>query len=491
MLEKIHQLHGVHAALVALLLGFFSSVGFAQGQSASFPELLFKEREYLRAIIYLEKQANLSASDTNLLAESLYAVGRLKEAREYFLKLLSTSQDQVERQRLEQRIFSIYIRLNDFDAAKKSFAAYQNNYQIIPPMMQYAMGKMFFDYQYYVAAKDIFNLIPKNNEFFIRARYLLASISIDRNSLKSSIALYKEIEEAPTVSVEDYTIKQMAIMAQARLYADGRRDDIAADVYEKVDVAGAMGDKATAELIKILLTRAEMARNGEGKFASLGLVQRENIEKEAVARGYRALARYRKFSSVDWQKPELAVVMAELYVKNKRYAEARLFYDSFIGHYRTLYTELQKVDQSSVVWPYFKINARENFVIEGVPSSLVQKIPELSAALALKKHIEENARIIERISELDGKRGSALKFEQQETVRAYEALIVSLQRTIKKAVATIINDRVLAEVEFKRAELALAEMEDLKKQLDANRQFQTNTVNEFDSKLPKLEGGSL
>ncbi len=488
MLKKIHQLYSVY-----ILLSFLGTHLYAQSPApkAEFAQILFNQRDYLRAIIYLENKASLSANETTLLAESLYASGRLKEALSYFEKLLGSEQRPAKQREIEQRIFVIYVKMNDFGKVKTSFEAYRDKYNEASPLMNYAMGKMLFDRGNYEASQNILKLIPKKNEFFMRARYLIAVSRIDNLSLKESIELYKEIEKAPIISVEDYSVQQMAILSQARLYSDGKREDLAADVYERADVSGPMGERASAELIKTLLTRADMAQNGEGKFEKLSLSQRIDIEQQAISRAARALERYRKVAEVTVEKPELYAMMALLYAKSKRYDEARISYATFIGHYRTLYEQLLKEDQNTLLWPYFKINSTASSPIKGVPLSLFQSSPEFGEALYLKKHIEDNAAVLERISELDKKRAASLRIEHQNNVRIYEEFVLSAQKAIKKSLASLINDKVLADAEFKRAELALAEMQDLQKQIDVTRQFQSKTITQFERELPELEGGPL
>lgn len=460
-------------------------------------EVLFTRANYGYVASLLENRQELKETQRFILAESLFRLGRLKEAQASYQGLLSSA-DEALKQKVHARLFQIVLIEDDVKGAINLFNDYKKLYKKTPPMMNYALGKALYDKNYKDQALIVLNLVPKGNEFYIRAQYLIATLTIDKGSLKKSIELYGAIEKEKPISVEDYSIRDMAILAQARIYGDAGREDLAAAAYERVPLTGAYGDSATVELLKTLIMRGEMAFNAEGKYAKLSEATRQRITREAFGRASRAVERYRKNSKIDWQKPELHALMALLYVKSQRYDEGRVAYKELIEHYRPIYENLVETKDNETPWPIFALNFEQPGVpmkslFSGVPDRLLKPIDEIQNLLSLKSSIEEKRRHLNKLlasgfdnSELEKAKNNQLIIEKK-----YENLVKARQKNINLLVAQGINE-VIAQAEFRRAELAQSEMRDLKIQLEANRNFQTKKNNDFDKDLLELDkGGSL
>jgi tetratricopeptide (TPR) repeat protein len=403
--------------------------------------------------------------------------------------------------RISARIFDATLRTGNLKDAISRYETYRKQYKNLPLSMHYALGKALFDAGLVGKASNLLRLIPKGNELYIRARYLMATSGIDKRSAKESIKLYKLIEDSPAVSVEDHALKQMAILAQARIYLDANRDDLAAKTYERVLLTGPVGETATIEVVRTLISRAEQALYNEGKFARLSEPRRKRVEALAIQRAMAAIDRYRKVTEIDWRKPELHTLMSFLLVKSGRYDEARLAYAELIEHYRPIYQRLMETEaENASVWPYFKLDFEDRPskkpLMADVPEALLKDIPELSVVVRLKHRIEESGRRLSLLLEgsaslLDNQNLELAKANHKTIVKEYESLVKSEQNNINKISAEVIN-KTLAEAEYRRAELALLEMRDLKKQLDVAREFQTKKITDFEDELPELnQGGSL
>jgi hypothetical protein len=67
-------------------------------------------------------------------------------------------------------------------------------------------------------------------------------------------------------------------------------------------------------------------------------------------------------------------------------------------------------------------------------------------------------------------------------------MVLKKQKAFKRAIADVIN-RALAEAEFKRADLVVREMADLRKQQDYVHEYQSQTIDAFEDNLKKLDEG--
>jgi hypothetical protein len=460
-------------------------------------ELLFQKKNYLGAWLWLKDADSPTLRGHLLVAESLFRLGRFKEAQAHYAKLLQLS-DESDKPSIYKRIFDSKLRAGDLQGAIAAYNEYKKQYEEVPALMHYALGKALFDAGERDRASKILLLVARG-ELYIRARYLIATIGIDSRPAEASINLYKEIEGLPTLCVEDHSIKPMAILAQARLYHDKKRDDLALKTYERVPLVGPMGETATIEQVRILIARAERALYREGAYAKASEEARLNSEREAIAKALSVIERYRKVSEIDWRKPELHTLMAFIFVKNRRYNEARLAYAELIDHYRALYRSLVDTKaENAQVWPAFllKTPAPNKLANAALPDELLKTIPEVRTILHLKREIEEreqrlelfleHAEVLAGTSELE-----LAKANQESLVKGYEALVKIAQNNINKKSALLINTT-LAEAEYRRGELSRLEMGDLKKQLDVNREFQSKKIDNFEKDLSKLDqGGSL
>lgn len=490
---------------VLVVLGMAGSCAHAEALNGNninvHAEVLFRKADYGHVALLLKNRQGLKDLELFILGESLFRLGRFNEAQARYQELLPSANAELK-QKLLARIYEITLTKGDLKGAITQFNEYKNLYKKTPPNMSYSLGKALYDADYKHQAINVLSVIPKGNEFYIRAQYLIATLTIDIGPLKKSLELYGALEKEAPISVEDYPIRDMAILAQARIYGDAQREDLAAAAYERVPLNGAYGEIATIELLKTLIMRGEMALNKEGKYAKLSEATRQRVTREAFGRALKAVERYRKVSEIDWQKPELHALMSLLYTKSQRYDEGRVAYQKLIEHYRPIYQNLLATKDEAQPWPIFTLNFEHpampvKSLFGGVPDDLLKPIAEIHKLLSLKSTIEEKRGHLNKLlaqrefNSFDNSELDRAKNNQEAIERGYENLVKNHQKNINLLVAQAINE-VLAEAEYRRAELALSEMRDLKIQFEANRDFQTKKNNDFDKDLLELDkGGSL
>lgn len=461
--------------------------------------IFFRQGDYEATLLLIGSQVQ-SQSLRWLAAESLFRLHRYDKARALYEKIEENDSDELERKKALIRIFESYLLSGDLKAALGSYKDFEKKYLSTSERMKYGLGKYLFDAGRYQEALPLFEAIPANSEFAMRARYLVATMGLDTRSDVDSIKLFADVAAMIPISVEDYGVKQMAILAEARLLADSKHYALAQAAYERVSLASPFAQIATAELIRFMMARAESASLGEGDFKDASLESRNHIEQNALSVALGAMERYRKSHEVGVKDPELMTLMASLLVRTRRYDEARIAFSELIDHYRPIEKKLRaSAAHEKKLWPSFALNENrkpgsidKDPLIQGVPAALLQGIPDVKKLLVLKDRIEENGRKLLRLneeSELAGrKNGPLLQAEAQQKgiIDAYKRVALAEQKELALKGADRI-DKMLAEAEYKRAELILLQMRDMKKQDDVVREFQSKAIKQYEKDLEKMD----
>ncbi len=461
----------------------------------------FRKHDYRTALLMLgDKIESLDA--LFIAAESNFRLDQFTAAARYFERIVETTKDPIELRKALIRLFDIDIRNKDVQSAVNRYVAYGKKYKNPPAIMRYSLGKVLFDEgsaadnaeraeEFFKRAATILRGIPKGNEFYMRARYIIAAMELGKKKPAQSVKEFGLIEKLKPVSAEDYSVRELAILAQARILAEAKREDLADQAYARVSLAGEFGETATIEAIRTMLARANEAQLGLGRFAKATPFKKQTVQSDALQKALDSVMRYRKVHEIDWHKPELLTLMSWLYVQTKRYADGRLAYDKLIGHYRPIYDELSKEATDNQVWPFFALDFERDLLaprniamIEGVPAVLMKNVPAIDEIKAMRNKIEADEKKLRNLESRAQEVASGLpqlqrdRAQQTAIVDAYNAMVQKKQLRIRKEIANNIN-QCLAEADFDRAALVVHEMRDLKKQQNVVHDFQTKKIEEF------------
>lgn len=461
----------------------------------------FRRHQYRLALQWLPE--DLADRDALWIkAESHFRLKQYKEAGAFFEQLYAESQDTLEKRKAAVRLFDVAISSNDTQDAINRYVAFGKEFKRTPAQMRYVLGKVLYDAGYNDRAEKILRGVTKGSEYYIRARYIVASIGLDKRKAAASAKFFKLIEDAKPVSVEDASVHQLAILAQGRIYVQSGREDLAEKAYMRVSLSSPFGETATIEWARAMIERAERARTGEGRFQKMSPYRRSLVEAAAVESAQRAIARYRDVAEIDWRKPELLTVMASVFVESRRYDEARLAYEELINHFRPIQERLADTTTEYGMLPYFALDfarsrsSRSSLsLVVGVPESMVHEMKDIKDILAVRRRIEEaeeNLRVLEdRAAELSQKSIDQVhgqRMTQEAIVIAYNQMVMNKQKKISARIATMLNDTI-AEAEFKRAELVISEMRDLKTQQKAITDYQSEKIDRFEKTLQEIDSG--
>ena len=350
-------------------------------------------------------------------------------------------------------------------------------------------------------AINILKQIPVNTDFSIRAKYILATVSVkdfSKKPLKTALKPFEEIDKMPIISVEDIVVKNKAILAKARIYAHRAMYEEALAAYE---VAGFSEEEIAFEAITVLLKKADDAAGSLGAYKKVDEKTRIFVESQALSKALDIIQKFRNQKEIDWLTPKIFTVMAHLYARSARYDEGRQVYDVLISNYKAIKLELVYLAKKSEnLLPLFDLSTSTSniFFVKDLPDYLLANKDDIEEILILKNRLLKSRENIEKISKNIAQ--NSVNYESLQTIiitqkqneEEYIKAAMNLQREALTNTAKDVNE-FLAQAEYQRADLAYLETQNLKKQLDTVWQYQTDSQDNFNKNIQELDknGGSL
>lgn len=494
--------------VVLLVLNFCACSSFLRPKSVAqfFAEPLVLEPQIAKARTHFRRNEFRLALDALqnkydddearlIAAESLYRLGQCRDAEPLYEQFARSGADAVVKRKAAIRLFDIEICEGDTSAAINRYVKFVKVFKNPSAQMRYALGLAMVASKYDDRAQKILSLIPEGSEYYLRARYIMYTLMLEKDGLQASLKNFSELEAVEPISVEDYVVHELVILAQGRIYNDLEREDLAAKAYERVSLTKSLGETATIEIIRSQLQRRQKARAGIGKYQKIPPAAREKIANEAVTVALAAISRFRKQHEITWQRSELLTLTAQVYVEVKRYEEARVMYEELINHCRPIYLALMADAPNEDIWPYFALdtNKERGAIVRGLPDQWIKDLPEIAEIDEFRNHYLENEIKLRELEENAGRSAKipeliAARQRQADMAAAYKTMVIKNQPALRSAIAAIINDR-LAEADFKRPELVVLEMKDLEKQEAVVHEFQNEKLNLLEQDLRKLDQG--
>lgn len=478
---------------LALLMGF-GSTEVASKTSEPLEELsgsLSSARTYFRRHEYRKALSSLTAPDDDqsllISAESYFRLGEYAQSKKYFEEFQAQSTDPLDKKKVAIRLFDVELLAGNIDSALKSYEVYQERYQV-PARMAYALGKALFDRKDFEKAKDVLDGIGKDNEYSLRASYILSALEIGLKDPRELLKMFNEIENALVISVEDHAVHDLAILAQARILVDMGREDLAESVYSRVSTKSGYFAEATYELASAWVSLAERAQAGLGSFKDQSDFSRQLTYEKALDSALAAVKRFQKLYQVDWRMPKLSALMADLLVKSKRYEEAKVAYDKLFEHYDAVREKL-KTDE---LWSTLSLSSdTPGLIFEDVPAEIMSS-NEAKDLFLLRTRLldsQESIKRLEELSKINGINSPALKKAwslQKSLEESYRLLALEKQKGLSEKLIARLN-RELTEAEFKRAQMVLAQNRDIEKQLRVVEEYQAKKTRLFESSLKAID----
>ena len=257
------------------------------------------------------------------LAESLYMRKNYVSAVKYYEMLFTTTEYQDRKAQSLKRIVESNYYLGNYAAAKSFYDKFKNSVSGEPDSeLLYYLGKsLFYDKRFHEAV-TVFYSVKKESEFYPQSRYFLGMLSIKEHEYDDALSFYEEI-----VSLKDNgkyrkfkEIRELAAVAAARVEFETGGFDKAVTFYNVADRQSSAFAKARFELAWAYIKSG----NYNSAVDSLRIVK--------------FLAPYSA------KVPEAEALEGNLLVRENKYGEAMLLFDSMVKKYGRMQDELFWID---------------------------------------------------------------------------------------------------------------------------------------------------
>lgn len=471
--------------LLCVFMGM--SFGAKSSNETTLARMFFNKKDYYASIALLEQQKH-DIDNLWLLAESYFHLKQWVKAKPYYEEILLMLKNKQDKKKASLRIFDILLNQHDIEGCIAYYVSLKKDYGNLSGRVHYGLGKSLYDAQYLDHAQKILGNIKKGDDFYARARYILASIDLDHIDKKNSIKAFNAIEKLPIIATEDFAVKEMAILAQARLLADIDNLNLAKKAYQRVSREPFL-DIAIEELMRLFLAKAKQVAYGLGQFAKIPKKYQNQVKNEFLYNALDIVQSYRKKREITAIKPELETIMAELMIETARYDDARLILGELSSHYLAMKKELLSED----VWPIFSLNHDYhdylgiNILMKN--HKLFNNIKKWS--VDIKKSRNDLDDLVDKSSLLYPNNPNLIsaKLKQRNLEESYRQLVLSEQKNLLKDISKQIAGKI-AYADYLRALLVKYEMDDHNKQIDSVIQFQSKNIETFEQMLKKIEKGS-
>lgn len=459
--------------------------------------IFFRKHQYEDSLKALEGVPEIFGDNQWIMAENYFRLGKYKEAKKQYEILRQNVKSILDKRKVEIRLFDIAINDKNLQEAIDQFVLIKKQFKRVPDRLIYALGKALFDAEIYEKSSSLLKGIKNGTEFSMRAKYLLATLDLKNNKKKTALLAFKTIQKMKSISVEDYAVLELAKLAEARIYNQEKRYELAKNAYEKVLFNSSYNDIATVELVLMLLGQATDAKNAFGPYKKLKVSSRIEIENKAILEVAKAYEKYNLPSNLSSQKLDIINKLGLAYAYNKRYIEARKVYDDIINFYKNLIKDLEIESNKELIWDIFSLDNYKNLIKKSpIYESIYAKIEEVKTIDSIRQKIKDDDEKLLEINELisESNKADAMedlntqKIKQEKLKELYNKVVLKTQKEIKRKMVILINNSI-AQAEYNRAKIPIMEIDEIKKQLDTVRTYQTKELQLFEKNLQKMENG--
>ena len=169
------------------------------------------------------------------LADSLYELGNVGAAKQYFEKLLALPghgyyDDAV------LRLMAIAADDGHYDDVDRYYDQYLRVAgSSVPGQVRYLHAKSLFRAGRNDGALQELGKIPTGDAFDLRARYLRGAIFTKEDKLNEALAVFDDVVRLKVVAREDAAVKELAHLGRGRLLYELDRLDESIDAYQEIE----------------------------------------------------------------------------------------------------------------------------------------------------------------------------------------------------------------------------------------------------------------
>ncbi|MFO7736084.1 MAG: tetratricopeptide repeat protein [bacterium] len=350
------------------------------------------------------------------LAESLFLNKNYISAVRYYEMLLSSKPEtRFKIDALKRLITSVY-HLGQYSKAKTYYSEFRVvGYDISQDKdLIYFLGKsLFFDGQY-EQAEEIFNTIGSDTKYYPQTKYFIGAVKIETSRYEKALKDFKDILSLDVnnrVYKDIQQIRELAILAAARIYFEKEEYHKAVDYYLKLDYKSENFVRAYYELCWAY------------------------IRREEYERAIDALRMIKYISPNEIISPRAVLLEGTLLIKMEKYGDAMILFESVVNSYSETSRRLENIRKQKLIRSMNSIDdtgSLDSFPV--MVRSVLRDNPKFKTASLLKGKLSSLDRDIEQTEKLQKKVRSIIKNKNTASIfpplkRGSETALVILNKT--------------------------------------------------------------
>lgn len=473
--------------LAPIYIGLSLSQLLIASPRGDWASILMAQKEYARVVFFLKEKAT-SFEEKMILAKAYSALGENESALRLYRSLYDAAPKDMQRDLLNE-IFFAHLSLNDVGSAAHTYQELKNLDANVLAKVHYALGRALFVRNRYDDARLYLGRVGQNNPFSMRAQYLLGTMETQKKNEHAS-KIFQAINSMPLLSTEDYSVKQLSLLATARLKQEQGQHYEAGRLYQEIQKGTLFGDLALMESIEGYLKLSQEISTGQNAVRPMIAEERPKEASRALQEAVKLLDEYQQNNAIDWTKPKLFLLMIRVLEKSDRYNDARLAADYLVKYFSSIESEYLLEGFAEHLKKQLDLENEKINVFPYLPTDMKNSLPIITTLLEMRQTILTNrdklSVIKQQAKSFDLGNAHNKLAELSENQRRIEGayyreigrIAIDVRRQIRAKVREIVK-----EAQFLRAEITLKEYARNKAKLDALRTYNAQRFKEFEESV--------
>lgn len=384
------------------------------------------------------------AESLYFLADSLYELGNIGAAQQYFEKLLKLRGHDYSDDAIV-RLMAIAADDNHFDDVDRYYAEYLavagND---IPGEVRYLRAKSLFKAGRSEGALQELAKIPTADRHDIRARYLRAAVLTKDNKLTEALAVFDDILKLKNAVGEDADVKELANLGRGRLLYELDRLGESIDAYQEIDFDSKYLPSMLYEVTLTYVRRGQIALRGE-KGDNKTDLERRTLARAEYKKALRQLDDLRALDPDGERAADIDLLAGNLLLQRLDFDEADDVFAEVLEKYRAADSELQRLIGDTSLR---ELLLKDILALESDPRAvLVSPLPPIAArraarnrevaqSLAVFKDIQKSRADIEGAQGLLDQLDEMLSVDNPSRAELFEPLRRPVERSISVSNST-------------------------------------------------------
>lgn len=276
------------------------------------------------------------------LADSLYELGNVGAARQYFERLLALRGHGFHDDAI-LRLMAMADVDGRFDDVDRYYADYQKIAgQNVPGQVRYLHGKSLFRAGRLEGALQELGQIPTGDAYDLRARYLRGAVLTKTGKLNEALAVFDDVVRLRGVAKEDADVRQLGHLGRGRLLYELDRLDESIDAYQEIDYDSPFLTDMLYEVTLTYVRRGQLALRpvkGDKKTDA----ERRAAAKQEYKKALRQLDDLRALDPDGERSADIELLAGNLLLQRLEFDDAEDTFVDLLEKYRNADNELARL----------------------------------------------------------------------------------------------------------------------------------------------------